>query len=153
MTTSQAMAAGLASKYGNGSSPKLVNPAPPRPHRPRENNIFGQPQLEASPFTTTYTQFSQRQKFRGTRDGEYDGLRLSGEDQPTLVGLKRMSSNLYPGVPYGTEAGMPSNLPPPSRHHGGRDGLGNSGSRSQPQFAQLEEGSRYQNGGGSALSQ
>lgn len=147
MTTSQAMAAGLASKYGNGGSPKLVNPAPPRPHRPRENNIFGQPEPEASPFTTTYTQFSQRQKFRGTRDGERDGLRLAGDDHPTLMGLKRMSSNLYPGVPYGMEAGMPS------AYQGGSHGPGNPGSRSQPQFAPLQEGGGYQNNGGGALSQ
>ena len=130
------MAAGLANEHGHGRSPqKVVNPAPAKPYRPRENNIFGPPEHDPATFSTTYTQFSQRQKFRGTRDGESDGLRWSGDDQPTLTGLQRMSSNLYPGVPFGTEAGMPT-----QERQGGSDDLGAAGSRSQPQFAQYQEG-------------
>ena len=79
MTTSQAMAARVAS--GIQGSPKVVNPAPARPYKPRGNNIFGgSPNERDSQFSTTYTQFSQRQKFRGAKDGESDGLRFGGDE-------------------------------------------------------------------------
>ena len=54
MTTTQAMAAGLASSNALTGSPKVVNPAPSKPYRPRENNIFGQHE-PAEQFSTTYT--------------------------------------------------------------------------------------------------
>ena len=109
MTTSQAMAAGVATGGIHGS-PKVVNPAPARPYKPQSNNIFGgSPNERDSQFSTTYTQFSQRQKFRGSKDGESDGLRFGGdENHASLTQLRRANSNLYPNVPYGMEAGRPS---------------------------------------------
>ena len=58
---------------------KVVNPPPQRPYKPRENNIFDSPQAEeqdVTRFQTTYTQFANRQKFQGNKEGEYGGLRI-----------------------------------------------------------------------------
>jgi len=68
--------------HSNSSEKKIINPKPQRACKPRENNIFGEVsspvQLpnDATRFQTTYTQFANREKFRGLREGEFGGLRI-----------------------------------------------------------------------------
>ena len=68
--------------HSNSSERKIINPIPQRACKPRENNIFGevsspvQVSTDAMRFQTTYTQFANREKFRGLREGEFGGLRI-----------------------------------------------------------------------------
>lgn len=88
----------------NSSEKKIINPMPPQPCRPLENNIFGEKSPEVNKidrerFQTTYTQFTNREKFRGLKGGEQGGLRINNVPPNgvcRLEKLRRQSSNLYP---------------------------------------------------------